>query len=106
MTRGALVLAGAQTSPSDEVSGGEKAAHVAADLRQDGGGGQAADAGDRAQQRDQSPKAGLTGSHLRIQLGDRGVDLAVDLFDRRAPRPAAKPGRSPDTAYPTWPRTH
>src|ERR1700736_6425152 len=81
---GALVLAGAQTGPSDEVSGAERAAHVAADFRQDGGGGQGAHAGDRAQQGDQSTKAGLTGGRLLIQLGDCGADLAVDLLDRRA----------------------
>src|SRR3984893_19261125 len=32
---GALVLTGAQTGPSDEVSGAEKAAHVAADFGSD-----------------------------------------------------------------------
>src|SRR5262249_57798560 len=66
---GTLVLTAAQTGPSDEVTGGEKAAHVAADFRQDGGGGQGAHAGDRRQQGDQCPKAGLTAGRLRPPHG-------------------------------------
>jgi hypothetical protein len=54
------------------MSGGREAAHVLADLGQDDVGTQLADAGDRGQERNRGAK-GL----------DIGVDLLIDLLDRR-----------------------
>src|SRR6516225_3774629 len=57
---GTLVLSGTQPGPGDQVSGGRKAAHVAADLGEDGGRRKATDAGDRRQAIDQLAKGGLS----------------------------------------------
>jgi hypothetical protein len=86
LTRGALVLTRAKTGPGEEVSGSGNAAHLAADFGQDGSSRQGADVGDCAQQSDQSAKGGLTVGRLLVQLGNRGIDLAIDLRDRQVER--------------------
>src|SRR5215831_4352208 len=83
---GTLVLAGAQPGPGDEVSRSRKAAHVAADLGQDGGCRQQADARDCAQASDQFAKGRLPVGRLLVQAFDLVSDLLVDLPDRRIER--------------------
>src|ERR1700693_4342588 len=61
---GALVLAGAQSGPGEQVTSGWEATHVEADFRQDRRRGQDADAGYRAQQTAEGLKGGLTGRDL------------------------------------------
>src|SRR5580700_12325944 len=62
----ALVLSGTQPRPGDEMTGGRKAAHVAADLRNDRYRGQVADPRNRNQQFDQSGQGGLGGLGLLV----------------------------------------
>src|SRR6266436_5925060 len=79
---GAFVLPRTQPGPGDEVPGGWKAAHVAADLGHDGGGRHGADAGDCAQKLNQGAKRDLAALTLRTQAADPLIDFAVDLSDR------------------------
>src|SRR6516225_2911154 len=53
---GALVIFRAQAGPRDEVSGGRKAAHVAADFGEDDASAQFVDAGDGGQEEDGGAK--------------------------------------------------
>src|SRR6266853_136925 len=78
----AFVLPRTQPGPGDEVPGGWKAVHVAADLGHDGGGRQGADSGDCAQKLDHGTKGDLTFATLRMQAADPLIDFAVDLSDR------------------------
>jgi len=68
------------------VTGGVKAAHVRADLREDGERRQGADAGDRCEQTDQIGKSGLVGPGLLIHAIDPSIDFAIDNPDRRVER--------------------
>ena len=79
---GAFVLPRTQPGPGDEVPGGWKAAHVAADLGHDGGGRHGADARDCAQKLNQGAKRDLAALTLRTQAADPLIDFAVDLSDR------------------------
>src|SRR6202030_3959881 len=69
---GALVVFRAQAGPRDQVAGGRQAADVAADFGQDDASAQFVDAGNGGQETDGGAK-GL----------DIGVDLLIDLIDRR-----------------------
>src|SRR3954466_7701776 len=103
---GALVVAGAEPSPGDQVAGGREAAHVDADLGDDDLRGQVTEAGDRAQQPDRLTKRVEIAVHLLVDLGNgdlQGIDLtqvqaqqeAVALGDtagQGAPQPL---GRGP-----------
>src|SRR5438034_3430874 len=79
---GAFVLPRTQPGPGDEVPGGWKAAHVAANLGHDGGGRHGADARDCAQKLNQGAKRDLAALTLRTQAADPLIDFAVDLSDR------------------------
>src|SRR5215213_320269 len=68
---GALVVARAEAGPGEQVAGGGEAAHVGADLGDDGPGGGVADAGDGAQQADRVTERVEPALHLRVDLGQR-----------------------------------
>src|SRR3954465_14295488 len=75
---GALVVAGTEPGPGDQVAGGREAAHVDADLGDDDLRGQVTDAGDRAQQPDRLTKRVEIAVHLLVDLGNgdlQGIDL-------------------------------
>src|ERR1700745_4453027 len=74
---GTLVVAGAQPGPGDEVSSRRKAAHVRADLAQDGGRRPKADAGDCAQASDQFAKGRLPVGCLFVHAFDLVSDLLI-----------------------------
>src|SRR2546429_9920797 len=71
-----------QPGPGDEVPGGWKAAHVAADLGHDGGGRHGADARDCAQKLNQGAKRDLAALTLRTQAAAPLIDFADDLSAR------------------------
>jgi len=75
---GALVVARAQPGPGDQVACGGEPAHVGADLGDDDLGGQVTDAGDGAQQLDRLAERVQAAVHLRVDLGQGGVER-VDL---------------------------
>jgi hypothetical protein len=83
---GTLVVDGAQPGPGDQVPGRREPAHVAADLGQDGGCRQQADAGDCAQAHDQLAKGRLPAGGLLVDAFDLVGDLHIDLPDRRSKR--------------------
>src|SRR5882724_4061185 len=79
---GAFVVPRTQPGPGDEVPGGWKAAHIAADLGHDGAGRYGTDPGDRAQKLDQGTKGDLAAGRLRMHASDPLIDFAIDLADR------------------------
>src|SRR5918993_3124340 len=62
----ALVFAGAETRPKDQVARAGKTAHVGADLGDDDPGGEVADAGDGPQQTDRVTERVEIALHLRV----------------------------------------
>src|SRR3954466_10464516 len=69
---GALVIAGAEPGPGDQVARGREAAHVDADLGDDDLRGQVTEAGDGAQQPDRLTERVEIAVHLLVDLGDGG----------------------------------
>src|SRR6185437_15234620 len=82
---GTLVLAGAQPGPGDQMSGSREAAHITADLGEDRGCRQQADARDRTKAGDQVAKGRLSGGRLLVHavdlLGDPLIELAYCRID-------------------------
>ena len=60
-----------------------EAAHVAADLGEDGRRREDTDTGDRAQQQDQLAKRHLSVLRRRVHALDPSIDLPIDVLDRR-----------------------
>src|SRR5208337_2845057 len=81
---GTLVLARTHPGPCEQMSSGWKAAHVAADFRQNDRGAQDVDARHRAQKQDQGPKGDLSGLPLLVHLRGGSIDRVIDLGDRLA----------------------
>src|SRR5260370_9653088 len=73
---GTLVVPGAQAGPGDQVCGGREARHVDADLGDDDGSGDIADAGDRGQSEGCLAKGFEPIPDLRINFGNRRIDVS------------------------------
>src|SRR3954462_5909952 len=88
---GALVVAGTEPGPGDQVAGGREAAHVDADLGDDDLRGQVTDAGDGAQQPDRLTERVEIAVHLLVDLGDGGLQ-GIDLTQVQAQQEAVALG--------------
>jgi hypothetical protein len=75
------------------VSGGWKTVHVATDFGEDDAGAQLADAGDRGQQRSGGAKGLDIGVDLLVDLMDRRVD-GVDLLEMQSQQEAVMAGHA------------
>jgi hypothetical protein len=71
---GVLVVARAQASPGDQVSGSGEAGYVDADFGDDHLRGQATDAGDGPQLADRLTERGEIAVHLRVDLAECGIE--------------------------------